>query len=58
MALSLNMPLLIRNADIVNADSRTRGDIYIEDETITRIGPNLETLSFDELRTEPCKNLQ
>jgi dihydropyrimidinase len=36
------MPLLIKNADVVNADSRERGDIYIEEETITRIGPNLE----------------
>jgi dihydropyrimidinase len=37
------MPLLIRNADIVNADSRTPGaDIYIEDETITKIGKNLD----------------
>ena len=36
------MPLLIRNADIVNADSRSRGDIYVEDETITRIGVGLE----------------
>lgn len=36
------MPLLIRNADIVNADSRTRADIYVEDETITRIGAGLE----------------
>ena len=36
------MSLLIRNAAIVNADSRTRGDIYIEDETITRIGANLD----------------
>lgn len=35
------MPLLIRNADIVNADSRSRGDIYIEDQTITRIGFDL-----------------
>jgi dihydropyrimidinase len=35
------MALLIRNADIVNADSRARGDIYIEDETITHIGANL-----------------
>ena len=35
------MPLLIRNADIVNADSRSRGDIYIEDQTITRIGSDL-----------------
>ncbi len=36
------MPLLIRNADIVNADSRSRGDIYVENETITRIGAQLE----------------
>jgi len=36
------MPLLIRNADIVNADSRSHADIYIEDETITRIGAKLE----------------
>ena len=35
------MPLLIRNADIVNADSRSRGDIYVEGETITRIGEGL-----------------
>src|SRR3984893_13522309 len=36
------MALLIRNADIVTADSRNRGDIYAEDETITRIGRGLE----------------
>lgn len=36
------MPLLIQNADIVNADSRSRGDIYVENETITRIGFDLE----------------
>jgi dihydropyrimidinase len=36
------MPLLIRNADIVNADSRARGDIFAENETITRIGANLD----------------
>ena len=36
------MGLLIRNADIVNADSRSKGDIWIENETITRIGANLE----------------
>jgi len=36
------MPLLIRNADIVTADSRFRGDIYAEGETITRIGANLD----------------
>ena len=35
------MPLLIRNADIVTADSRQRGDIYIGDETITRIVDNV-----------------
>src|ERR1700733_6709293 len=36
------MPLLIRNADIVNADSRAHADIVIEDETITRIGAHLD----------------
>ena len=36
------MPLLIRNADIVTADSRSRADIYVENETITRIGQQLE----------------
>jgi len=36
------MPLLIRNADIVTADSRSRADLYIESETISRIGANLE----------------
>src|SRR5580765_5708821 len=36
------MPLLIRNADIIEADSRQHGDIYLEDETITRIGTNLD----------------
>src|SRR5215471_19579791 len=36
------MPLLIRNADIVTADSRVRGDIYVEGETITRLGSNLD----------------
>lgn len=36
------MPLLIKNGDIVTADSRTRGDIYVEDETITRIGKDLD----------------
>src|SRR5579863_2955772 len=36
------MGLLIRNADIVNADSRFRGDIYVENETITRIGTGLD----------------
>ncbi|HEY6343829.1 MAG TPA: dihydropyrimidinase [Bryobacteraceae bacterium] len=36
------MPLLVRNADMVTADGRQRGDIYAEGETITRIGANLE----------------
>ena len=36
------MPLIIRNGEIVTADSRYRADIYVEDETITRIGANLE----------------
>ncbi len=36
------MSLLIKNGDIVTADSRQAADIYIEDETITRIGTGLE----------------
>ena len=36
------MPLLIRNADIVTADSRSHADIYVDNETITRIGTNLD----------------
>lgn len=36
------MPLLIRNADIITADSRCQADIYIENESITRIGKGLE----------------
>src|SRR5215470_13340086 len=36
------MALLIRNGEIVTADSRFRGDIYAEGDTITRIGANLD----------------
>src|SRR6478735_6101291 len=36
------MALLIRNADIVTAESRYRADVYAEGETITRIGQNLD----------------
>ena len=35
------MALLIRNGDVVTADSRFRADILVEDETITRIGRDL-----------------
>lgn len=36
------MPLLIKNGEIVTADSRYHGDIYVENETVTRIGKNLD----------------
>src|SRR5579864_5232247 len=36
------MALLIKNGEIVTADARYRGDIYVEGETITRIGPALD----------------
>jgi dihydropyrimidinase len=36
------MALLIRNGEIVTAGSRTQGDIYVENETISRIGKNLD----------------
>ncbi len=35
------MALLIRGGEIVTAESRSRGDIFIEDETITHIGLDL-----------------
>jgi dihydropyrimidinase len=34
--------LLIKNGEIVTAATRTVADIYVESETITRIGPNLD----------------
>jgi dihydropyrimidinase len=37
------MSLLIRNGEIVTADSRYRADIFVESETITRIGAGLES---------------
>jgi dihydropyrimidinase len=36
------MGLLIRNGDIVNVGARARADIFVESETIARIGSNLE----------------
>ena len=36
------MSLLIKNGEIVTADSCCRADIYVENETITRIGRDLE----------------
>jgi dihydropyrimidinase len=36
------LALLIRNGEIVNVGSRARADILVEDETITRIGKDLE----------------
>jgi len=36
------LPLLIRNGELVTADARGRADIYVADETITRIGGDLE----------------
>src|SRR3979490_2056009 len=35
------MPLLIKNGEIITADSRSHADIFVEDETITRVGRNL-----------------
>jgi dihydropyrimidinase len=36
------MALLIRNGEIVTVGARVHGDIYVENETITRIGKGLE----------------
>ncbi|MBV8070781.1 MAG: dihydropyrimidinase [Acidobacteriaceae bacterium] len=43
------MPLLIRNGEIVTSDARYRADIYAEDETITRIGKDLEAAPDTEI---------
>ena len=36
------MALLIRNGEIVTVGSRVQADIYVENETITRIGKGIE----------------
>jgi dihydropyrimidinase len=36
------MALLIKNGEIVTVGAKERADIFVEDETITRIGRNLE----------------
>ena len=43
------MALLIKNGEIITADSRYTADIFIENETITRIGINLETPANTEV---------
>jgi dihydropyrimidinase len=43
------MALLIRGGEIVTADSRSRADIYVENETITRIGPSLDAPAGTEI---------
>jgi len=43
------MALLIRGGEIVTADSRSHADIYIENETITRIGPALDAPAGTEV---------
>ncbi|MBL8040681.1 MAG: amidohydrolase family protein, partial [Chthonomonas sp.] len=37
------MPLLIKNGEIVTAESRFKADIYVENEQISKIGTNIET---------------
>jgi len=43
------MALLIKNGEIITADSRYFADIYIEDETISQIGHNLEVPAGTEV---------
>ena len=43
------MGLLIRGGQIVTAESRSRADIFIEDETISRIGLNLDVPAGTEI---------
>jgi dihydropyrimidinase len=43
------MSLLIQNGEIITADSREFADIYVEDETITRIGSSLTVPPLTEV---------
>jgi dihydropyrimidinase len=43
------MALLIRNGEIVNTGSRLQADIFVENETITRIGKDLEAPANTEI---------
>jgi dihydropyrimidinase len=43
------MALLIRNGEIVSVGSRVQADIYVENETITRIGKDLEAAPNTEI---------
>ena len=43
------MALLIRNGEIVTVGSRLQADIYVENETITRIGKNLDAPTNAEI---------
>jgi dihydropyrimidinase len=42
------MGLLIKGGEIVTADARYRSDLYVEDETVTRIGVDLDVPSGTE----------
>src|SRR5580698_2246333 len=43
------MALLIKGGEIVTAESRTRADIYVENETITAIGAGLDASAGTEV---------
>jgi len=43
------MALLIKGGEIVTADSRIKADVYVENETIARIGANLEVPAGTEV---------
>lgn len=43
------MALLIRNGEIVTVDSRLKADIYVENETITKIGKDLKAAPGTEV---------
>jgi dihydropyrimidinase len=43
------LPLLITNGEIITADARFRGDIYVEDESVTRIGTHLDVPPHTEV---------
>ncbi|MHC4794662.1 MAG: hypothetical protein ACYTDE_10245 [Planctomycetota bacterium] len=42
------MPLLVKNGLVVNADSQRRADVFVEDETITRIEAAIDPAELPE----------
>ena len=52
------MALLVKNGLLVDHDGRRKADIYCENETITRVGENLDALAGEEGREGPVLEVE